>query len=428
MSGVGPTRGVGLDEARRTAAVTLIERHDRALRRTARRFSICADDAEDAYQRAMEILLTKAPPLEPEAMIRWMQVVTRREAHAVRRQRERLLGTPPPTRDDGPRPDPVDSLPAPSPTPDERALRLERVRRSGEALHCLKPQEVRALTLKAEGFSYAEIQEITGWTYTKVNRCMAEGRKRFLELYSEIEAGGRCERFAPSLSAIADGEDDPLDPSETMLHLRSCAGCRARLRAYRRVPKRVLAGAPVGLLVIGAESLSETAAQVMDRARGAAFGVGRAFEAVGERVSALAGGGVQGAGATGFAKALAVCGATVAGGATCVAAGGLPVALPEPLDGQGSNGNLERAVSESTGQSGVTFGSRRSGTSGRGTDPSSQANAGAGQAGSSSEFEFESSDGGTPQQIPSARAATSPGPPASPARQSTASDQFGFEQ
>jgi len=417
-----------LDEARRTAAVTLIERHDRALRRTARRFSICADDAEDAYQRAMEILLTKAPPLEPEAMIRWMQVVTRREAHAVRRQRERLLGSPPPTRDDGPRPDPVDSLPAPSPTPDERALRHERVRRSGEALHCLKPQEVRALTLKAEGFSYAEIQEITGWTYTKVNRCMAEGRKRFLEVYSEIEAGGRCERFAPSLSAIADGENDPLDPSETMLHLRSCAGCRARLRAYRRVPRRVLAGAPIGLLVMGAEALSETAAQALDRARGAAFGIGRAFESVGERVSALAGGGVQGAGATGFAKVLAVCGATVAGGATCVAAGGLPVALPDPLGGQGSSGILERTVPESVVGSGVTRGSQRSGSSERRADPRRQANAGAGEGTPSSEFGFETSDGGTPQQSASDRAATSSGSPASPTRQSTVSDQFGFEQ
>jgi hypothetical protein len=30
----------------------------------------------------------------------------------------------------------------------------------------LKPQEVRALTLKAQGYSYAEIGEITGWSYT----------------------------------------------------------------------------------------------------------------------------------------------------------------------------------------------------------------------------------------------------------------------
>ena len=33
-----------------------------SLRRTARRFSLCADDAEDAYQRAVEIMLTRSPP------------------------------------------------------------------------------------------------------------------------------------------------------------------------------------------------------------------------------------------------------------------------------------------------------------------------------------------------------------------------------
>jgi hypothetical protein len=32
----------------------------------------------------------------------------------------------------------------------------------------LKPQERRALGLQAAGCSYAEIEAITGWTYTKV--------------------------------------------------------------------------------------------------------------------------------------------------------------------------------------------------------------------------------------------------------------------
>jgi DNA-directed RNA polymerase specialized sigma24 family protein len=32
--------------------------------------------------------------------------------------------------------------------------------------------------LQAEGYSYAEICEMCGWTYTKVNRCLAEGRAK----------------------------------------------------------------------------------------------------------------------------------------------------------------------------------------------------------------------------------------------------------
>jgi RNA polymerase sigma factor (sigma-70 family) len=161
-------------------ALGLIMAHDRAFRRTARRHSICADDAEDAYARALEILLRKGPFHEPARVAAWMHVVTRREAMAVRRARERLLGG------DAPATEPASESPGPA----EWAERHERIAHSARALAALKPQERRALALKAEGYSYAEIQDLTGWTYTKVNRCMAEGRKSFLENFAVIEAGG----------------------------------------------------------------------------------------------------------------------------------------------------------------------------------------------------------------------------------------------
>ena len=65
-------------------AVELVAHHEAALRRTARRYSLCADDAEDAYQRALEILLTKAPTDDLRELIRWTQTVTKHEALAVR--------------------------------------------------------------------------------------------------------------------------------------------------------------------------------------------------------------------------------------------------------------------------------------------------------------------------------------------------------
>ena len=160
------------DERRRSAATALIETHDAVFRRTARRYSICTDDAEDAYQRALEILLTKAPPIEGDSLVRWMQVVTKREAMAVRRNRERMLNGRPPDKDGEGR-DPVDLLAADGPDPSDRAEARERIARSREALRALKPQEVRALTLKAEGYSYAEIGEITGWTYTITSASVA---------------------------------------------------------------------------------------------------------------------------------------------------------------------------------------------------------------------------------------------------------------
>jgi RNA polymerase sigma factor (sigma-70 family) len=152
--------------------------------RSARRYSLCADDAEDAYASAVEILVSKGPFDEPGRLPAWMHVVTRREAMRVRRSRERLLG--------GGRVETAGGdagaveLPSHAPGPAERAERRERVAHSAAALAELKPQERRALALKAEGYSYAEIQALTGWTYTKVNRCMAEGRKSFLENFARI--------------------------------------------------------------------------------------------------------------------------------------------------------------------------------------------------------------------------------------------------
>ena len=62
-----------------------------AFKRTARRYSLCPEDAEDAYQRALKILITKAPTDDPEQLRPWLQTVIKHEALAVRRQRERLL-------------------------------------------------------------------------------------------------------------------------------------------------------------------------------------------------------------------------------------------------------------------------------------------------------------------------------------------------
>ena len=97
-----------------------------------------------------------------------MQVVTKREALAVRRQRERLLSGSRPTDEDDDR-DPLDSIASESAGPTEQAASRERVARSREALRALKPHELRALTLKAQGYSYAEIGEITGWTTTNAS-------------------------------------------------------------------------------------------------------------------------------------------------------------------------------------------------------------------------------------------------------------------
>lgn len=148
------------------------------LRRVALRHSLCREDAEDALQRACLILLTKAPPAPPARLVGWMVVVTRHEALAVRRQRERGLGSLVGWGGEPGAGDPLDSLAGEAPDPAELAERAERVGAARAALRRLKAAERLAILLFAEGYSYAEIGELCGWTYTKVNRCLAEGRAR----------------------------------------------------------------------------------------------------------------------------------------------------------------------------------------------------------------------------------------------------------
>jgi len=157
--------------------VELLERHGPAFERAARRVSICADDAEDALQRATEILLTKAPTAEQRRLLGWMKVVTRHEAIAVRRARERgfgLLDAEPEGL--------IGRLVSDGPGPSERFERREYMDAARTALAALKPDHRLAIVLQAEGYSYEEICERCGWTYTKVNRCLAEGRARLRAL------------------------------------------------------------------------------------------------------------------------------------------------------------------------------------------------------------------------------------------------------
>ena len=160
------------------ATLRLLARHGTTILATARRYSATPEDAEDAYQRGLEILLAKAPTTREEELVPWLKTVVKHEAFAIRRQRERAA---PPTGDARPHR-------ARGRRPHERAERDERLRQGAEALGRLKPQEMRALVLRAEGYSYREIAAITGWTYTKVNRCLTEGRRAFARL-AGIEAG-----------------------------------------------------------------------------------------------------------------------------------------------------------------------------------------------------------------------------------------------
>src|SRR5215218_9303108 len=108
------------------AALELLARHGSQILATARRYAATPEDAEDACQRGLEILLTKAPSTSEEELIPWLKTVVKHEAFAIRRQRDRHT----PTSEDG--------EPAEPPTPEalthDQAERLERLRQGAEAM------------------------------------------------------------------------------------------------------------------------------------------------------------------------------------------------------------------------------------------------------------------------------------------------------
>src|SRR4051794_8524282 len=226
MEGAGAT-----DAARRVEA--LIAHHGPALLRVANHFSLCQDDALDAYQHALEIYLRRLETVDGATEGAWMRVVVKHEAMAIRHARQGWV-----EHDD------VDfdaALPSGGRDVEDHVAGGERVERSVEALRALKPDEAKALMLKAEGLSYNEIGRRFGWTYTKVNRSITEGRARFMKAFRRIEAGDACEAHAEALAAVAAGAATATQVLELRPHLRHCAACRAAIRELRLSRRRRVA-------------------------------------------------------------------------------------------------------------------------------------------------------------------------------------------
>lgn len=336
------TEAIGVSEgelaSRKRAAVELIRNHDTALRSSAHRYSICSDDADDAYQRGIEILLSKAPTTDLRQLLPWTRTVIKHEALAVRKQRQRTMARPGPVSPDDESEDWVNLIPSTGDGPDERVVKREKVARSREALAELKPHELKALTMLAEGYSYAEIATLNRWTRTKVNRCLAEGRQRFRSVFRDSEAGERCDQFEPMISACCDRELGPEKLVELQNHMAACGHCRATLRAYRAAPRAaaaLLPAAPLGHSLW--ERLQEAAISAQMKFQ--SIGGGGSDSAMGPVVA----GGTRGAGAAVVAKVAAICVGTAGGAAACIATGVVPV--PQVLADRDERPSVSRTAS-----------------------------------------------------------------------------------
>lgn len=156
--------------------VELLRDKQHLLRRQAQRHSHLPDDADDALQSAYLLFVERYKGVgEPLA---WLYTTVKREAWALRRRTSRERERPLTVAAENGRGevDLAEATPTDLPGPAERLERDERVAERLEAFAALKPDERRALALLAVGLSYAEICEATGWTHTKVNRCVSEGR------------------------------------------------------------------------------------------------------------------------------------------------------------------------------------------------------------------------------------------------------------
>ena len=191
--------------------------------------------------------------------------------------------------------------------------------RAAEALQGLKPQEVRALWLRMEGRTYKQIAEELDWTYTKVNRCVTEGRRAFLTRYAGIEAGEECRRYESALSAFVDGELHGGEIGALRRHLRGCGGCRATLRSLRSGNRSLGAVLPVGLAVGGLDG-GDSALGIFVRVYETLVGN------LQERAVTVAAKAQVAAEASGVLKVAAVAGAAaaVAGGGAVTVAEGTP--------------------------------------------------------------------------------------------------------
>jgi RNA polymerase sigma factor (sigma-70 family) len=194
--------------ARRSHILTaLLTHHRSALQRQAAKHSQRPADAEDALQDACVQFLGHYQGPPGTQALRWMMLVTKRCAWAIaapHRDREVLCEL---SVTDAPR-QPNHPVIVAEADPDLDPARLtERADQQAErlaALGRLKPDERSALLLLGLGLSYREIAERRAWTYTKVNRCLAEGRAALRQATqiptapSSAKAPRRASRIAPA--------------------------------------------------------------------------------------------------------------------------------------------------------------------------------------------------------------------------------------
>jgi RNA polymerase sigma factor (sigma-70 family) len=176
------------DNPRRAQNARLLERligaHDSLLHRQSANHSQRSVDAEDALQDAYALFIERYHGRLPA--LPYLMTTIKHSAWAIARRadrrRERSVDA---MAAEEPGLDPWGRFASPGDGTEALAERHEDIERWRAAMLSLKPDERRALLLLGAGLSYKEIGELNGWTWTKVNRCIAEGRVSLRERLSD---------------------------------------------------------------------------------------------------------------------------------------------------------------------------------------------------------------------------------------------------
>jgi DNA-directed RNA polymerase specialized sigma24 family protein len=173
----------------------LYHRHHRDLERAvAAAVRAPREVIEDACQNAWTIMLRSRP--RRATWFAWLRVVAIRQAweQCARSRTERPAGA-----FMSPYVNEISAYEHPEPPadtrdiPDQVADRIQHVKRVAD-LAAIKPTDRRTLYLIGLGYRYTEIMDITGASYTAVNRRITEGRRALRKLERERENVEGAER------------------------------------------------------------------------------------------------------------------------------------------------------------------------------------------------------------------------------------------
>jgi RNA polymerase sigma-70 factor (ECF subfamily) len=142
------------------------------------RLTADTDLAEDVAQETFIRLLDRKPEEVGRGLRSWMfRVATNLVRDGARQEtnRSRILAGMPPGD--------------PTPSPEGRVEREEKVREVREALNRLPPRDREILLLREEGFSYQEIAQVVGVAPTSVGTLLARSLKRFATTYGKEKEG-----------------------------------------------------------------------------------------------------------------------------------------------------------------------------------------------------------------------------------------------